>query len=91
MATDIKYIRDQPIRLDGKTLDGAKVVNCEMRYGGGIVRFKDTVFDGGRFIFDKEARNTLAFLGAIYAQGGADLVDSIFDGVRRGDFAFDGE
>ena len=58
-----------------------------MVYQGGLPPvLRGCNFSDCRWSFGNEAANTLGFLSGFYNGGFADLVESTFHGIRRGDF-----
>ncbi|HEX2566388.1 MAG TPA: hypothetical protein VHL85_05985 [Burkholderiales bacterium] len=79
-----KVFANESLELDGNEFDRCTFRSCELKYNGGeLPVLNGCHFDASPFIFEKQAGNTLAMLRAMYHAGLGQLVESLFDDLRR--------
>ena len=76
---------NQRVELDGHEFVSCVFNSCELVYAGGQPPVLDGCsFDRPRFMFTLAARNTLAFMRGMYAEGFQTIIDRTIDAIREG-------
>ncbi len=80
--------RNEAIDLDGKHFVNCKFLGCKLTFSAyEPVKFEGCFFDSCQWVFDGPAENALTFLSALYrglGTPGSELVEGIFESIRRG-------
>lgn len=88
MRYDHKLFTDEDIRIDEDEFTNCEFVNCRIIFTGkGPASFSNCKFDQCQWVFDGPAEDTIQYLAALYTglgPGGQDLVEGIFDSIRKG-------
>jgi hypothetical protein len=88
MKYDKQFITDENIRIDENEYTNSVFRNCRIIFTGkGPARFSNCQFEECQWVFDDAAEETIQYLAALYTgldPGGKDLVEGIFDSIRRG-------
>ena len=88
MRYEGKRFTNQIVEVDNNQFVDCMFIKCGLRFtGAGVVGYQDCVFDECEWIFDGPAENTIQYLAAMYnglGSGGRDIVEGIFDSIRRG-------
>jgi hypothetical protein len=81
-------ITDEDVDVDGKTFKNCRFVGSRIIYEGGEVpKFTNCIFERCQWVFDGPAENTIQYFALLYnglGPGGHELIEGIFDSIRRG-------
>lgn len=77
------HFEDTTVRLDGCEFINCHFVRCDIVYeGGALPSLIGNVFSSCEYRFEGAAGRTLAFLGALYAGGVAEVVEATIAQIR---------
>lgn len=81
-----RIFENEVVLLDGGTFTGCTFRNCQIVFAGVQAgKLIANHFYDCQWSFDGPAKRTLAFLSSLYQdEGSRDLVEQIFEGIRRG-------
>lgn len=88
MIVQNKHIFDKNVLVDENHYIDCRFTRCRIIFTGkGPVRFDRCTFEECDWVFDDAAEETIQYLAAIYngmGASGRDMVEGIFDSIRRG-------
>lgn len=83
-----ELFKDEIVEVDGFVFHACQFDHCKIVYRGDEpVKFEDCLFESCEWVFNGPGENVLLYLSALYnglGEGGRELVESIFESIRRG-------
>jgi hypothetical protein len=84
MIANSQAFRDIQICLDGGTFTNCTFERCTLIYSGAIpVQLNGNDFHNCKWRFAGAAANTVSFMRALYGGGAKDLVENMFESIRK--------
>ena len=80
---------DETINLDGNEFEDCSFDHCVLIYEGGLTSLIGCRFALPKFTFSGAAGQTLFFLTKLHVGGAGELVELLFDDIRKGVFGDD--
>jgi hypothetical protein len=82
------HFTDETVEVDGNEYQNCRFTESRIVYSGGAVpRFANCVFDRCQWVFDEAAENTIQYFALLYnglGAGGQELIEGVFDSIRKG-------
>jgi hypothetical protein len=84
MIADSQAFRDLQICLDGGTFTNCTFERCTLIYSGVMpVELNGNDFHNCKWKVAGAAANTVGFIAALYRSGGKDLIEHMFESIRK--------
>ncbi len=87
IVSNRRFVKET-IEVDDFVFENCEFVECKIQFNGaGPVKFEGCLFDSCEWSFEGPAEDTLLYLSTLFGtldSGGQDLVEGIFESVRRG-------